>query len=111
MNKLKGKQNITTVFETGKKIIIYPLCLFYKKNKDMAYGVSVGKGSFSLAVDRNKIKRQLRESVKKHLFSPFDSFEGNCHFMVLYLDKKKPAPDELEGAFKRLVKQIKKELF
>ncbi|MFL2622888.1 MAG: ribonuclease P protein component [Flavobacteriaceae bacterium] len=111
MNKLKGRKNIKTLFETGEKIFKHPLCLFYKKNNDMAYGISVGKGSFSLAVERNKIKRQLREGVKKHLLSAFDSFESNCHFMVLYLDKKKPAPDELEGAFKRLVKEIKKELF
>ena len=111
MNKLKGGQNITTLFETGEKIFIHPLCLFYKKKNDMAYGISVGKRSFSLAVERNKIKRLLREGVRKHLFSAFDGLEGNCHFMVLYLDKKKPVPDELEGAFKRLVKQIKKELF
>ena len=77
----------------------------------MAYGISVGKRSFSLAVDRNKIKGVLRVGVRKHLFSAFEGLEDNCHFMVLYLDKKKPAADELEGAFKRLVKQIKKELF
>tara|TARA_Y100000991_G_C21734612_1_gene247840 strand:- start:10 stop:345 length:336 start_codon:yes stop_codon:yes gene_type:complete len=111
LNRLKGKQNITALFNSGEKIIIYPLCLYYKKKNNMAYGISAGKRSFSLAVERNKIKRLLREGARKHLFSAFDCLEDNFHFIVLYIDKKKPDSNELEEGFKRLVEQIKKDLF
>ena len=112
MNKLKGKKNITSLFEAGEKLFAHPLCLFYKKKtSEKAYGVSVGKQSFSLAVDRNKIKRALRMGVRKHLFSVFENLEDNCYFIVLYLEKRKPVGDELDVAFKTLVEKIKKNIF
>ena len=110
MNKLKGRKNITSLFETGEKLFAHPLCLFYKKSSEMAYGVSVGKRSFSLAVDRNKIKRALRMGVEKHFFSLFKNLEDNCYFIVLYLEKRRPVGDELDVAFKTLVKKIKKNM-
>tara|TARA_B100001093_G_C26363947_1_gene815769 strand:+ start:328 stop:663 length:336 start_codon:yes stop_codon:yes gene_type:complete len=111
LNKLKGNENIASLFEKGEKLFVQPLCLFYKKSNVTAYGVSVGKRSFSLAVDRNKIKRALRVGIRKHLFPVFEDLEVDYHFIVLYLDNKKPISDDLAVAFKALVKKFKEDVF
>ncbi|MEC8323888.1 MAG: ribonuclease P protein component [Bacteroidota bacterium] len=51
MNKLKGRENIASLFESGKRLSEYPLQLYYKKADEPAFGVSVGKRRFPLAVD------------------------------------------------------------
>ena len=60
--------------------------LYYKKADEPAFGVSVGKRSFPLAVDRNRIKRLLRVGVKKHLSKPLENYECNhFHIMVMFI--------------------------
>ena len=65
MNKLKGVQNVSDVFKKGKTIDASGLRFFYLSSEKSAWGVSVGKRNFSLAVERNKIKRMLREGARK----------------------------------------------
>ena len=112
MNKLKGKKNITSLFESGKRLSEYPLQLYYKKADELAFGVSVGKRRFPLAVDRNKIKRLLRVGVKKHLSKPFENYDCNhFHVMVMFIGNKTPKMSELDVVFKTLAIKLKKLLF
>ena len=48
--------------------------------------------------------------VEKHFFSLFKNLEDNCYFIVLYLEKRRPVGDELDVAFKKLEKKIKKNM-
>ena len=66
MNKLKGNKKINLLFEKGDSIKQFPFRLIYLENEDVSWGVSVSKKAFDLAVDRNKIKRQLREIIRKN---------------------------------------------
>ena len=69
MNKLKGHKKINLLFNKGKTIKHFPFRVIYIEHKEVSWGVSVSKKAFALAVDRNKIKRRLRnimnEAVKK----------------------------------------------
>ena len=68
MKPLKGNKKIDFLFEKGHRFSSEFLhCVFLKQEADeLFYVVSVPKKSLSRAVDRNKIKRQLREILRKN---------------------------------------------
>lgn len=65
--RLKSKKDIDTLFLTGKAFFISPFKVFYafKPAVDgrpgLRFGVSVPKRNFKRAVDRNLLKRRIRE--------------------------------------------------
>ena len=110
MNKLKGNKKINLLFEKGKSVKHFPFRLIYLEHKEVFWGVSVSKKAFALAVDRNKIKRMLREGVKKHLLSLFEKNEKKYCFMLLYIHNKKPNNISLKSSFIALQKLVSEKL-
>ena len=110
MNKLKGNKKINLLFNKGKTIKHFPFRVIYIEHKEVSWGVSVSKKAFALAVDRNKIKRVLREVVKKHLLSLFEKNKKKYCFMVLYIDNKKMVNISLENSFITLQKLVSEKL-
>ena len=110
MNKLKGNKKINLLFNKGKTIKHFPFRVIYIEHKEVSWGVSVSKKAFALAVDRNKIKRVLREGVKKHLLSLFEKNKKKYCFMVLYIDNKKMVNISLENSFITLQKLVSEKL-
>ena len=78
LKRLKSKYAIEQLFADGtvlnSKHLIFRLA---KESEGQAFyaGVSVSKRNFKKAVDRNRIKRQLRVALKKHESNL--SFPGN----------------------------------
>ena len=68
MKPLKGNKKVDFLFEKGKRLSSkFVRCVFLEQEADeVFYVVSVPKRSFPRAVDRNKIKRQLREVLRKN---------------------------------------------
>ena len=67
MKPLKGNKNVEVLFSSGKRVSSSFLhCVYLLNKEDSRFVVSVPKKNFSLAVDRNKIKRQLREIIRKN---------------------------------------------
>jgi ribonuclease P protein component len=66
-NRLTKKKDFEEVFKHGKGIKQGFLYLKYKKNnlKSCRFGIIVGKNYSKKAVDRNKIKRRIREILAK----------------------------------------------
>ena len=81
LKRLKEKNTISFLLRK-EKIFIAPTCplRFVRGEKGLFYAGSVPKRNFKLAVDRNRIKRQLREALKQNEMSL--SFAG-CG-MLLY---------------------------
>ncbi|WP_420401378.1 ribonuclease P protein component [Flagellimonas sp.] len=112
--KLKSKKLIEQLFVEGKSVKAFPIRLLYIKCEfdDVQFkaGVAAPKKKFKNAVDRNRVKRLLRESYRlsKHLL--FNNVEGNFAFLFLYLGNTMPNAKEVDKAMTQLLEAfIKKE--
>ncbi|MDB2471683.1 ribonuclease P protein component, partial [Flavobacteriaceae bacterium] len=69
IEKLKSKAIIDALFTNGSSISCFPLRFVYlqkdfPENITLKCGVSVSKKKFKRAVDRNRIKRLMREAYR-----------------------------------------------
>ncbi|MDB4015744.1 ribonuclease P protein component [Flavobacteriaceae bacterium] len=105
LNRLKGKELIDTLFRKGalhrSKHLLLKV-LEAKESETVLYvGVSVPKHNFKRAVDRNKIKRQLRNALKK--VEKQIPFSGAC--MLIYKGRKHPLTSDLVEGVKEIFNQ------
>ena len=112
--KLKSKKLFEQLFVEGKSAKAFPVRLLYTKcqfeDVQFKVGVVAPKKKFKSAVDRNRVKRLLRESYRlnKHLL--FNNVEGNFAFLFLYLGNKMPSATEVDKAMIQLLETfLKKE--
>lgn len=68
-NRLRTKSEFASLFESGKSISNYPVKTIYLFTPHQIsvcqFGISVPKRNFKRAVKRNKIKRLMREVIRK----------------------------------------------
>ncbi|WP_276499835.1 ribonuclease P protein component [Pontibacter litorisediminis] len=92
---LCSKRLISLLFAKGSSFNLYPLRFVYYTPQDLPPGqtqvlVSVSKRYFKRAVDRNRLKRQMREAYRlnKHLLSQQPE-QAPCLLGILYIGKEK----------------------
>ena len=112
--KLKSKKLIEKLFLKGKFIKKHPIKVIFLKVDEKAIkkinkvGFSVPKKNFKSAVDRNRIKRQLRETYRLNK-NIFDEFEDRFVMMFIYADSKKRDYDLLNEKMKEILTEIVKQ--
>lgn len=107
MKRLKGKKQIEILFEEGSSINVFPFRLIFLESSETAIGVSVGKKNFKLAVHRNKIKRQMRVSVKKIFWPLLNESSNNYTLMLVYIGKEKPDWKQMVDKIKMVADKFK----
>lgn len=90
--KLKSQKLVEILFSEGKSLSVYPLRMVFLKTNDsenvtIKCGVSVSKRNFKNAVDRNRIKRLLRETYRLNKIKYFNNISSSYAFMILYISK------------------------
>lgn len=105
--KLKSKKTIEILFKEGQKVSVFPLTMMYlKSNNENKIGVSVSKRYFKKAVDRNRVKRLLREAYRQNKKMLIDNNIKGYAFMILYIGKELPKFNEVNEKTSLLLKKF-----
>ena len=114
--RLCSEKLINVLFGSGNhSFSIYPLRLVYawvdvgKASAQCSFMVSVPKKKFKHAVDRNRVKRQVRESYRehKHLLQTLSSSTNRKLIMAfIWLDARHRESNTVNGIVKKLLLHI-----
>ena len=109
--KLKSKKLIDQLFTDGQSVSAFPLRLVFmpaefEEDIIAKTGVSVSKRNFKTAVDRNRIKRLLREAYRLNKAAFFNNLTTQHAFMILYIGKEKPTFNQVENKMKTLFEKF-----
>jgi len=103
--RLCGKKSISLLLAGGNKYFLYPFSvkwieLSVTERPSIQLLAIVPKRYFKKAVDRNKIKRFIRESFRKNkelLSAPLKEKNKNITLMLLYNSRKIESYKEVES--------------
>lgn len=113
--KLKSRKRIEELFLNGKNFSVFPLRVTYQfspsEETAVQVGVTAGKKYFKKAVDRNRIKRLIREAyrLKKHeLTEVLKQKQQSCSLFFMYVDKTIPSFPVVKDAMNKCLKRLEK---
>jgi ribonuclease P protein component len=116
--KLKGRKMIEQLFSKGKSFTVFPIKIFYLQpgtplDFSVKAGVGVSARNFKKAVERNRIKRLLREAYRTeklslHLY--LKEHNTQLIMFLLYTDKLLPDYAALKAKMPLLFEQLIKRL-
>ncbi len=114
--RLTGKKIIDTLFSEGDSFLTFPLkVVFIETSLPVQFPVqaafSVGKRNFKPAVQRNLIKRKMRESYRLNKSKLYNALTGK-QIAVFFIFVGKEVPDyklvnsAMEKAIKKLIAKL-----
>jgi ribonuclease P protein component len=116
--KLKSRKQIDALFARGKSFAVFPLRVSYtfepaETEAFAQIGVTVSKRYFKKAVDRNRIKRLLREEYrlqKKELAEVLKQNSARAFLFFMYTDKTMPTFDVIKTAMNHCLNRLQQKL-
>ena len=110
--RLRYLSDIRTLFNEGRSIVAFPIRAVYIK-KDRAQDqptasilVSVPKRHFKHAVDRNRVKRQIREAFRQNKELLLLSENEHADIAFVWLDDKLHESSQVEKKLKKLLTRL-----
>ena len=116
--KLKSRKLIDKLFQNGKRLKSFPIQLVYLQTDHTSdylvqAGFSVSKKYFKRAVDRNKVKRLMREAYRLQKNLLLDSEEKDTKkmiFMFIYIGKEIFLYEIIQKNMLYLLQEIKQKI-
>ena len=110
--KLKSKKLIEVLFAEGKSVKIFPIRMIYHpiehycEESPLQVGFVVPKRGFKLAVDRNHLKRLMREGYR--LNKPYftDKIGQRYVVMFVYMGNKQLTTEQIHEKMKSLLEKF-----
>ncbi len=108
--RLSGKKSIEELFAKGSSFFIHPIVLKYQLVEGASHKIliAVSKKALKKAVDRNLVKRRIREAYRlnKHQLSAKNNSFYNLAF--IYTDQNILAYKEIENKLCKLLQRLEK---
>jgi ribonuclease P protein component len=105
--KLCGKLIVDQLYKQGKRFVVWPLRVSYIISPDNANRILIWapKSLFRHAVDRNRLRRQMREAYRlnKEMLSHSDT---RYHIAFNYIDKNMQDYQVISKAMKKALKKL-----
>jgi len=116
--KLKSRKQIELLFAKGKSIASFPVKVFYLPVEHtpvhpVQVGVGVSARNFKKAVDRNTIKRRMREAYRLHklpLHEHLVAQQKTVVVFILWIDKQMPTTAALKDLMPTVIEKLIKQL-
>jgi ribonuclease P protein component len=116
--KLKSRKQIELLFAKGKSISSFPVKVFYLPVEHtpvhpVQVGVGVSARNFKKAVDRNTIKRRMREAYRLHklpLHEHLMAEQKSVAVFILWIDKQLPTAAALQDLMPTVIEKLIKQL-
>jgi len=100
-DKLCGQLRIQQLYQSGHKLVVWPLRLSYLPSDKNQVLVWASKSLFKHAVDRNRLRRLMREAWRL-------SEKPNQPYMLAinYMDKQVQPYGVIEKAMKKIIRKL-----
>ena len=116
--RLKSRKQIDVVFAEGKAVTVFPVRVVYlfgpaAPETVAQIGVTVAKRHFKKAVDRNRLKRLLREAYrlqKTPLTQALKEAHKTGYFFFMYTDKTMASFTTVQAAMHQLLQKLQQKL-
>ena len=116
--RLAGRKAIDALVEQGTSMSVAPLRLTWRVVEGSSViparvAIAVPKKNMRLAVDRNRIRRQLREVYRKNKHRLYALLSGKglqADLLLVYTGKSMPLYSELESKYLRILDQLEERI-
>lgn len=111
--RLSSKKHIASLFKEGKTHAHYPIRLIFLPKEGLENHqvlFTVPRRHFKKAVERNLLKRRMREAYRQHKhLIPYKS-SGDVHFLLgyIYIAKEKSSYQRIETKIVESLYRLKK---
>ena len=106
--RLKSKKLIEKLYAEGDSVKTFPLRMMYVQTAHTSefpcqVGVSVAKKNYKLAVDRNRLKRLMRETYRLQKKIVYNNLEEPYVFMISYIGREEIKYEDLYLKMEKLL--------
>lgn len=117
--RLKSRKRIDQLFASGRKLSVPPFRVLYKEERNdgealLQFGVGVSSRHFKKAVDRNRVKRLMREAwrIQKNELRAMVEKNGISLFVfVNYNHQELPGFEDVKVKMEKLIKVLTEQVF
>ncbi len=111
--RLKSRKQIELLFSEGKKFSMTPFRVHYlftgSSNPPLQFGVGVSNKNFKKAVDRNKIKRRVKEAYRLQKISLQQKLKEKKYqlsMFIIYTGKEIPEYREVVAQLNKILEKL-----